>query len=138
MRRNAAAVMLFVVALAACSNSSEEPTKIYDGNECTYDLCDGSGVCVITPIQCPEGQQCNPQTGECEQASVCNQSCGWDTNVDGEVNGADLADLLACWGQITGETPVCECIDDSPSGGDGQIRADDLAVMLVVWGTCPD
>ena len=36
MRRNAAAMMLLVVALAACS-STEEPSKTYDGNECTYD-----------------------------------------------------------------------------------------------------
>ena len=36
MRRNAAAVVLLMVALAACSNSIE-PSKTYDGNECTYD-----------------------------------------------------------------------------------------------------
>jgi hypothetical protein len=36
MRRFTAFVLLLVVALAACSSSSE-PTKIYDGNGCTYD-----------------------------------------------------------------------------------------------------
>jgi hypothetical protein len=37
MRRLTAIVVVLVVTVAACGSSSSEPTKTYDGDECSYD-----------------------------------------------------------------------------------------------------
>jgi len=37
-----------------------------DNNPCTFDQCFTDGTCGNEPIECPEGENCNPSTGECE------------------------------------------------------------------------
>ncbi len=48
---------------------------------------------------------------------------------DGVVNGADLAQLLAAWGTVIGEST-------SDFNGDGVVNGSDLATLLANWGTC--
>ncbi|MCP4892332.1 MAG: hypothetical protein GY911_00770, partial [Actinomycetales bacterium] len=50
-----------------------------------------------------------------------------DLNGDGEVNGADLALVLAAWGQ-----PCLGCAADI--NGDGVVNGADLALILAGWG----
>ena len=62
------------------------------------------------------GNSFNP--GECNAA---------DLNGDGEVNGADLALVLAAWGE-----PCLGCAADV--NGDGEVNGADLALILAGWG----
>jgi len=58
----------------------------------------------------------------------CERQYG-DLNLDGRVDGADLAALLALWG-----------FQDPPYGdldGDGQVGGGDLAFLLARWGNTP-
>jgi len=57
--------------------------------------------------------------------------CPSDTNADDIVDAADLAELLACWGPVSGV--ICECLD---SDGNGLIDSADLADVLAAWGPC--
>jgi len=57
-------------------------------------------------------------------------TCASDITDDGQINGADLAQLLADWGQCPGP-----CASDI--NGDGQIDGADLAQLLADWGQCP-
>ena len=54
--------------------------------------------------------------------------CPGDFTSDGQVAGADLAALLAAWGQSS------EVVD---LNGDGAVDGADLAVLLASWGSCP-
>ena len=47
-----------------------------------------------------------------------------------EVDGADLAQLLANWGPVTVENPA-------DYNGDGVVNGADLATLLANWGPCP-
>jgi len=58
---------------------------------------------------------------ECESLAVP------DLNGDGEVDGADLGQLLAAWGPCAGACP--EDLD-----GDGSVGGGDLGVLLAAWG----
>ena len=55
-------------------------------------------------------------------------SCPGDTNGDGVIGSADLAEMLATWGGGAG----------SPSdlNGDGIVDSSDLANLLAAWGPC--
>lgn len=55
-------------------------------------------------------------------------ACVADLDGNGQVDGADLAGLLAAWGACTG------CSADITA--DGQVQADDLAILLSSWGAC--
>ena len=44
-----------------CTNDDE----CDDGDACTTNRC-VEGACVYDPVECPEGQACNPETGQCE------------------------------------------------------------------------
>ena len=70
---------------------------------------------------------------ECTSSPVdCGDPlCPSDTNADDIVDAADLAELLSCWGPVSGV--ICECLD---SDGDGQIDSADLADVLAAWGPC--
>ncbi len=66
--------------------------------------------------------------------------CGADTSGDGQVGGADLANLLGAWGTCNcggdmSETPTdCHCSDFDD---DCEVGAADLAILLGAWGDCP-
>ena len=55
--------------------------------------------------------------------------CDGDLNDDGVVDGSDLAQILAYWGQSN------EAYD---LDGDGSVGATDLAIVLGRWGYCPE
>jgi len=54
-------------------------------------------------------------------------ACIADITHDGEVNGADLAGLLAQWGSA-GAADLNQ---------DGSVDGQDLTIMLAAWGLCP-
>lgn len=58
---------------------------------------------------------------------LATATCPADLDGDGAVGGADLAALLAAWGQ-----PRTADLD-----GDGIVGGSDLAVLLAAWGECP-
>jgi hypothetical protein len=60
-----------------------------------------------------------------------NPSCVADLNLDGQVNGADMAVVLAGWGTPAASTGGGDLT------GDGMIGGDDLGVVLAAWGPCP-
>lgn len=55
--------------------------------------------------------------------------CTGDLNGDAEVDGADLAIILAEWGDCPGF-----CVADLD--GDDEVRGSDLGMLLVSWGAC--
>jgi hypothetical protein len=58
--------------------------------------------------------------------------CPGDITGNGEVNGADLAELLAAWGPCV--SGICQ---DADLNGDGLINGADLSILLSAWGPCP-
>ena len=65
---------------------------------------------------------------------ACNETCPQDADIDGDVDSADLAALLACWGPVGQAGASCHCLD---ADIDGDVDSADLADLLVKWGTCP-
>ncbi|MHC4832966.1 MAG: hypothetical protein ACYTFH_03530 [Planctomycetota bacterium] len=61
----------------------------------------------------------------------CPPPCPADLDGDGSVGGADLAILLADWGDGSGSGT------SSDLDGDGTVGGADLAVLLAAWGSCP-
>lgn len=59
--------------------------------------------------------------------SVSNP-CPADLNGDGEVNGADLGQMLGSWGPFPGPADL---------NGDGEVNGADLGQLLGTWGACP-
>jgi len=55
--------------------------------------------------------------------------CLADLTGDGEVDGDDLAWMLASWG------PIYPCTA-SDLNGDGEVDGDDVAILLAAWGPC--
>ena len=103
-----------------------------DSDECTIDSCDpflgcssilGDGFDCSTDEDCEAGFTC--------QVCVCadGQECPADLNFDGDVDAADLADLLLAWGPNP-EHPA-------DFDGDGKVGSADLAELLADWGNCP-
>ena len=56
-------------------------------------------------------------------------ACPADFDLDGDVDQADLADLLAAWFDNPGHPADFD--------GDGDVDSADLAQLLVTWGPCP-
>jgi len=82
--------------------------------------CNGNGqldACDIT--QGAEDDNLNGYPDPCELDRG-------DLNLDGEVNGADLAILLSYWGGVG--YPIGDC------NHDGIIAGADLAILLTNWG----
>lgn len=69
----------------------------------------------------------NLRTGVGTPGTEPTDECEADFNGDGVVDGADLANLLGDWGQVTN--------DDLD--GIGVIDGADLAILLGAWGDCP-
>ena len=61
--------------------------------------------------------------------AIPDEACGPDLDGDGDVDAADLAELLADWGPCPG------CAADLDF--DGDVDAADLAELLASWGPCP-
>ena len=62
--------------------------------------------------------------------TIVPEACSADLNIDGFVNGADLAVLLAAWGMnaiAAGRADV---------SGNGLVGGEDIAAMLAQWGSC--
>ena len=57
---------------------------------------------------------------------VCKVFCPADFNFDGVVNGMDLGELIAIWGQAT-----CNDLAGGPT-----INSADLGILLSSWGDC--
>ena len=55
--------------------------------------------------------------------------CAGDLDGDGYINGSDLSQLLAGWGEANGG---CECDLD----GNGFVDGGDLSILLADWGLC--
>jgi hypothetical protein len=97
-------------AYAIRSTRCQVSTECDDGNP-----CNGIEICV--------NGICQPGVPRCEPA---------DFDLDGQVGPADLAQLLAHWGQCPAKGP---CIGDiAPPGGDGAVGPADLAQLLAHWG----
>jgi hypothetical protein len=63
----------------------------------------------------------------------CEEDCFGDIDHDGDVDIADLAQLLSNYGTSSGAT-----YEDGDLDGDGDVELPDLAALLAVYGTtCP-
>jgi hypothetical protein len=65
----------------------------------------------------------------CENGTPCG--CAGDTNLDGTIDGIDLATVLTRWAQSAAKFPNADC------NRDGVIDGSDLAIVLGSWGACP-
>ena len=65
----------------------------------------------------------------CESNTSC--ACAGDTNADDQIDGIDLATILARWAQPAAKFPNADC------NSDGLIDGIDLAIVLGSWGPCP-
>lgn len=97
------------------------PIVCDDGDNCTVDACDPlTGFCVMPAVECPEGQDCDADTGECTENPCAPNPC---------VNGGECADV--------GGVAVCSC----PPGWTGtycEIDIDECASNPCVNGLCSD
>lgn len=58
--------------------------------------------------------------------------CEGDVNANGVVDGEDLGDLLAVWGECS---DCLNCAGDL--SGDCHVDGNDLGILLAQWGACP-
>ena len=93
-----------------CVNTPED-AFCGDGILCTDDICDQALGCTNPPVSCPQGEQCDPGTGQCMQCLV-DADC--DDGVGCTVDSCD-AGTGACVN--TPEDAVC---------GDGILCTDDI------------
>jgi CxxC motif-containing protein (DUF1111 family) len=92
---------------------------VRDGNDAPAD-CDGDGINDLVAIF--NGAPDNNADGIPDN---CPAACPGDFNSDGNINAADLANLLNAWGTAGGDL-----------NGDGNTNAADLAALLNGWGPC--
>jgi cysteine-rich repeat protein len=98
---------------ASCQLEAAGSTCTDDGDACTADTCDGSGVCTHNAVPngtaCDDGVACT--TGETCQAGVCTS--GAPPCDDGESCTADTCEVSDCFSTEHGagcNDPVCEAI----------------------------
>ncbi len=108
---------------------SEAPTI---GGGITRDLDADGDDDVVTVNENPPSARSGDRGAASSSAAALLQSitttdCSADLNADGNVGPADLASLLASWGQ-----PGAGDLDNS-----GAVESADLAVLLAAWGACP-
>ena len=96
---------------ASCQLEAAGSTCTDDGDACTADTCDGSGVCTHNAVPngtaCDDGVACT--TGETCQAGVC--TAGAPPCDDGESCTADTCEVSDCFSTGHGagcNDPVCE------------------------------
>lgn len=112
---------------ATCQLESPGSPCADDGNQCTLDQCDGSGVCLHqnapggTPCSdgnaCTTGEQC--VAGACVggTATVCDDNDGCTTDT--------CEPTLGCLFEVGVESPECNsCADGIDNDGDGVIDAE--------------
>jgi len=64
-------------------------------------------------------------------------ACPGDINADGVTDSADLAELLASWGQDAGASGTPRSHALAELDGESGIDSGDLATLLASWGDCP-
>lgn len=93
--------------------------------------CNGSGVLdayeIATGVLSDGNSNGVPDC--CEAAPIC-LPCAGDVDGNGEVNGVDLAAILAAWGTTGAKYP------GSDANRDGAVNGGDLAQVLSDWGPC--
>ncbi len=96
-----------------------------DGDLCTTEAC-VDGACGSTPVECPEGQSCNSETGDCEEVAACVEDADCDDGLF--CNGAETCVDGAC---VAGEDACAnfDCGDNDPICSEGDTEAE---------CTCPD
>jgi hypothetical protein len=87
---------------------------------------------------CPPGQQCVTQrtvnaNGTIDICCECEVVCPADTNNDGQVNVADLVNVVLAWGPCPAPCPPCA----ADVNGDCQVNVTDLVAVVLSWGPCP-
>jgi hypothetical protein len=64
-------------------------------------------------------------------------NCPADLNFSGNVNGLDLAILLAAWSNPAGVVNPCNPEEGADFNCDCKVNGIDLATLLAAWGACP-
>jgi hypothetical protein len=64
-------------------------------------------------------------------------NCPADLNFSGNVNGLDLAMLLAAWSNPAGAVNPCNPNEGADLNCDCKVNGLDLATLLAAWGACP-
>ncbi|MDY6839027.1 MAG: DNRLRE domain-containing protein, partial [Thermodesulfobacteriota bacterium] len=110
--------------ITACSSDGE----CDDNNLCTTDTCNsGTGVCENVPIDCPEGEMCDPDSGACvpEPTAVTFQE---GVNAYSGTHDTFLQEDAPA--NVNGSLDEWEWDDDDPNGSNnrnyGLIRFDDI------------
>ena len=115
----------------SCTNTPDD-TLCDDEELCTSDSCDEVADCVFTPVECPEGQQCDSTDGQCQPLG-CTDDEGCD---DGFFcNGAETCDTAT--GTCQPGTPV-DCDDGVDCTVDTCDEFDDVCVNTPDDIACPD
>jgi len=125
-------VLAMLVCLTGCPPTPPVDActgfDVDDGDPCTVDTCeldaDGAAFAVHTPVECPAGSACNPDTGECEEVE-----CFVDANCDDGLfcNGAETCVGNEC---VAGDDP---CFADQFCDED-----DDVCLDCVEDADCDD
>ena len=127
--------------IAEGTSTDANDNSIPDECERETNDCNGSGLNDACDILIGTGQDCNDNKipDACDIAggqSIDDDGngvpdeceCSADFDGDGDVDAADLADLLAAWGPNT-----CHPADIN---GDHQVDSFDLGLLLSAWGPC--
>jgi len=115
----------------SCTNTPDD--DLCDDEElCTTDSCDEVAGCIFTPVECPEGQQCDSSDGLCQPVG-CTDDAECD---DGFFcNGAETCDTAT--GTCQSGTPV-DCDDEVDCTVDTCDEFDDVCVNTPDDIACPD
>ena len=100
------------------------------------------GIVPWTPIAGNVGANPNFPPGSLQDLAIRiegvkqepDPGCPKDLTGDGEINAADLANLLGKWGPTP---PPCPPFEASDFDQDCDVDAADLANLLGAWGPCP-
>ena len=90
--------------------------------------CDGNSISDLLQVAADPALDCNGDL-VLDACQPINCDCPSDLNGDGVVSSADLAVLLAQWGNY-GQ-------GSADMNGDFEVDAFDLALLLASWGPCP-